>query len=166
MLRSALRPAALALLLGAPAAAQPAATTAFGGITADIRAPVEVSADALSVDQTDGTATFTGNVVIGQGEMRLSADRVSVVYAEGDRRRIRSLEASGGVTLVSGEDAAEAAEARYDVESGTVTLTGDVIVTQGQNVLAGETMVVDLGDGTARVEGRVRSVLQPGSGSD
>ena len=70
------------------------------------------------------------------------------------------------MTLVSGEDAAEAAEARYDVESGTVTLTGDVVVTQGQNVLAGETMVVDLGDGTARVEGRVRSVLQPGSGSD
>ena len=155
-----LRPLLTALILAAPPAV--AQNVTFGGIRADIKAPVEVAADDLSVNQSDGSAVFTGNVVIGQGEMRLSADRVRVIYAEGGRNRIRSLDATGNVTLVSGADAAEAQAATYDVESGNVTLTGDVVLTQGQNVLTGDRMEVNLGSGTARVQGRVRSVLQPG----
>jgi lipopolysaccharide export system protein LptA len=145
---------------GQPAMAQ---NVAFGGMKADTSAPVEVSADSLSVDQTDGSAVFSGNVVIGQGEMRLSAASVTVVYAEGGQNRIKSLHAKGQVTLVSGPDAAEAAEAVYDVESGNVLLTGDVVLTQGQNVLTGDRMTVNLATGQAQVDGRVRSVLQPGS---
>lgn len=147
------------ILAASPAVAQ---NVAFGGMRADISAPVEVAADNLSVNQADGSAVFTGNVVIGQGEMRLSADSVTVTYAEGGQNRIRSLDAEGNVTLVSGADAAEAEAATYDVESGNVTLTGDVILTQGQNVLTGDKMLVNLESGTAQVEGRVRSVLQPG----
>ena len=59
-------------------------------------------------------------------------------------------------------DAAEAQDAVYDVASGNVTLTGDVMLTQGQSVLSGEKMDVNLSTGTASVSGRVRSVLQPG----
>lgn len=155
-----LRPLMIALLLSAgPAAAQ---NVAFGGMRADTAAPVEVSADNLSVDQSDGSAVFSGNVVIGQGEMRLAAERVTVIYAEGGQDRIKALKAEGAVTLVSGTDAAEAAEADYDVESGIVVLSGDVVLTQGRNVLTGDRMRVDIGAGTAQVEGRVRSVLQPG----
>lgn len=148
----------LALCLSASAA--PAQTIAFGGLKADISAPVEVAADKLSVNQADGSAVFTGNVVIGQGEMRLSADSVIVIYAAGGQDRISSLQASGQVTLVSGADAAEAQQAVYDVASGNVTLTGDVVLTQGRNVLSGERMVVDLATGSAQVEGRVRTILQ------
>ncbi|MDO5612724.1 MAG: LptA/OstA family protein [Paracoccus sp. (in: a-proteobacteria)] len=156
----------IALTLTAlPAAAQ---TVAFGGMRADISAPVEVSADSLSVNQADGTALFQGNVVIGQGEMRLSAQSVRVEYADGagagtdGQRRIRALDASGGVVLVSGPDAAEAKSARYEVDSGMVTLSGDVLLTQGSNVMSGDRIVVNLADGTAQAQGRVRSVLQPG----
>lgn len=155
-----LRPLLTVLILASsPAVAQ---DVAFGGMRADTSAPVEVAADNLSVNQGDGSAVFTGNVVIGQGDMRLSADSVTVVYAQGGQSRIRSLEASGNVTLVSGPDAAEAQAATYDVETGNVTLTGDVVLTQGQNVLTGDTMQVNLGSGTAQVQGRVRSILQPG----
>lgn len=155
-----LRPLLTALILAAtPAVAQ---NVAFGGMRADITAPVEVRADNLSVNQADGSAVLTGNVVIGQGGMRLSADRVTIIYAEGDQNRIRSLDAIGNVTLVSGPDAAEAKAATYDVAGGNVTLTGDVVLTQGQNVLTGDTMQVNLGTGQAQVQGRVRSVLQPG----
>lgn len=155
-----LRPLLTALILAAaPAAAQ---TTTFGGMRADTSAPVEVAADNLSVNQADGSAVFTGNVVIGQGAMRLSADKVTVIYAEGGTSRIRSLDAAGNVTLVSGPDAAEAQAATYDVAGGHVTLTGDVVLSQGRNVLTGNTMQVDLATGTAQVQGRVRSVLQPG----
>lgn len=155
-----LRPALIALALAAgPASAQ---NTAFGGMSADTSAPVEVAADNLAVNQADGSAVFTGNVVIGQGEMRLSADRVTVIYAEGGQNRISSLRAEGNVTLVSGPDAAEAGTADYDVESGQVVLNGDVVLSQGSNVLTGDQVTVDLGTGTAQVQGRVRSVLQPG----
>lgn len=156
---------AMMTLLAGLAAAQVAdapSATVFGGIRANIKSPVEVTSDALSVNQADGTASFRGNVSISQGEMRLKADDVTVVYAGNDRRRISRLRATGGVTLVNGTDAAEAREASYDVEAGTVTLTGDVLLSQGGNVLAGQKMVVNLADGTASVEGRVRSVLQPG----
>lgn len=153
-------PIALMLaVLAMPAAAQ---NMTFGGMRADTSAPVEVAADNLSVNQTDGTAVFTGNVVIGQGEMRLSAAEVHVDYAEGGQNRIRALRASGNVTLVSGPDAAEAQEAVYDVEAGEVTLIGDVVLSQGANVLSGDRLVVDLATGAAQVQGRVRSILQPG----
>ena len=160
MLRFPILPGLLALGLALPAAAQ---TVAFGGIQADTAAPVEVTAESLRVDQDTGEAVFTGNVLIGQGAMRLSADSVTVVYAEGGQNRIRSLNATGGVTLVSGPDAAEAAQAVYDVEKGTVVLTGDAIVTREGSVLAGDRIEVRLKDGTASVQGGVRTVLQPGA---
>lgn len=149
----------LTVALPAPAAAQ---TVAFGGITADVTAPVEIAADSLQVDQSTGEAVFSGNVVIGQGEMRLSAEQVTVIYAPDTNQKISRLHATGQVTLVNGPDAAEAQDAVYDVASGNVTLTGDVMLTQGQSVLSGEKMDVNLSTGTASVSGRVRSVLQPG----
>ena len=79
--------------------------------------------------------------------------------------RIDRLEASGGVTLVSGEEAAEADQADYDIDAGTVEMTGNVLLTQGQNALTSERMVVDLDTGTAQMAGRVRTVLQPGEGN-
>ena len=151
----------LALAGGWAGAAGAQATSGFGNAQ-DVKQPVEVTADALSVDQKTGKATFTGHVLIGQGGMRLSADSVTVTYAAGGQNRISALHAQGNVTLVSGEDAAEAKAADYSVESGNVVLTGDVLLTQGGNVLAGETVTVNLASGTANASGRVRSVLQPG----
>lgn len=147
------------LLLPVASLAQ-GASVAFGGIRQDTSQPVEVSADTLSVDQETGTAIFTGNVVIGQGEMRLAASRVLVVYNE-DQSRIQRLEATGGVTLVSGQDAAEAARADYDIDSGLVVMSGDVLLTQGGNALTSEQMTVNLKTGSAQMQGRVRTVLQP-----
>ena len=152
-------PMVLSLVLTvAPALAQ---STGFGRAQ-DTKLPVEVTAQQLSVDQKTGKATFSGKVLIGQGQMRLAADRVTVTYAQGDKSRISALHAEGNVTMVSGEDAAEARVADYDVESGNVVLTGDVLLTQSGNVLAGEKVTVDMNTGTANASGRVRSVLQPG----
>lgn len=135
---------------------------AFGTITQDSSAPVEVSADELNIDQDTGEAIFTGNVLIGQGEMRLSAARVSVIYRE-DQSGIQRLEATGGVTLVSGEDAAEAQRADYDIDSGVIVMTGDVLTAQGNNALSADRMTVDLEGGTARMQGRVKTILQNGN---
>ena len=149
----------LGLLVGAAQAQQ----VAFGGLRTDVAAPVEVTADSLAVNQTDGTATFTGNVLIVQGPMRLSAALVRVEYGNADRSRISRLHASGGVTLVSQAEAAEAREAVYDVAAGTVEMTGDVLLTQAENVLSGQRLTVDLRTGTGQMDGRVRTILQPGT---
>lgn len=143
-------------------AAAQGAQVGFGSATHDTSAPVEVTASNLDVDQSSGTAVFTGDVLIAQGQMRLSAPRVLVVYLE-DRTGIKRLEATGGVTLVSGEDAAEGANAEYDVQTGLIEMSGDVLLVQGVNVLSGDRMFVDTAAGTARMTGRVKTVLQPGS---
>ncbi len=132
----------------------------FGTMQQDSSLPVEVSADQLSVDQSSGVAIYSGDVVVGQGDMRLAAQRVRVVYAEA-AGRVERLEATGGVTLVSGEEAAEAERADYNLSDGTVVMTGNVLLTQGQNALTADRMVVNLDDGTAQMDGRVRSVFQP-----
>lgn len=144
-----------------PAFAQ-GTNVAFGTIRQDTNQPVEVTADNLAVDQDSGTAVFTGNVMIGQGEMRLSAARVLVVY-RAENKGIARLEATGGVTLVSGPDAAEAERADYNIDDGTIVMTGNVLLAQGASALSADTMSVRLSDGTAQMSGRVRTILQTGS---
>jgi lipopolysaccharide export system protein LptA len=150
--------AALAL---APAAMAQQAQVAFGGLKQDTTLPVEVEADQLAVNQADGTATFTGNVRVNQGEMILTAGEVLVEYAEGNKS-IARLHASGGVTLVSATDAAEAANATYTIDSGKVVMEGAVLLTQGNSAISGERLVIDLKAGTGVMEGRVKTVFQPG----
>lgn len=146
--------------LAQPLVAQ-GANVAFGTIRQDTDLPVEVTADSLSVDQETGTAIFTGNVMIGQGEMRLTAARVLVVY-RAENKGIARLEATGGVTLVSGEDAAESQQANYSIDDGTIVMTGDVLLAQGASALSADRMTVRLSDGTAQMTGRVRTILQTG----
>jgi len=147
----------LALLLGTAANAQ--TNIDLGGISADPKAPVEVSADNLSVDQDSGTAVFSGNVVISQGDLRLSAGSVRVVYSDstGD---IAQLLATDGVTLVTDSEAAEAATADYNLTTGILTLSGSVLLTQGASALSAEQMTINLNSGRAQMSGRVRTVFQ------
>ena len=138
---------------------------AFGSGPRDPSLPVEVTADSLRVDQTNGTAIFTGSVLVGQGEMRLSANEVRVEYAMKDGKstgEVARVLATGSVTFVNGPEAAEGETADYSVPDGTMLLTGNVILTQGQNVLSGERLVVNMDDGTGVMEGRVKSILQTG----
>lgn len=152
--------ALFALLLAAPLAAQ--TNIDLGGITTNPNAPVEVAADSLSVDQETGTAIFEGNVVIGQGDLRIGASRAQVVY-DGATGNIASFEASGGVTFTTATEAAEAQNANYDLINGKLVLTGDVILTQGPSALSADRMTIDVKTGNAQMEGRVRTVFQQGN---
>ncbi len=137
------------------------AAIAFGGLKADTTLPVEVQADQLAVNQADGSAVFTGNVLVGQGEMRIAAGSVRVEYSS-DGKGIERLFATGGVTLTNASDAAEAREAVYTIDSGNVVMTGDVLLTQGNSAISGQKLVIDLKAGTGVMEGRVQTVFQPG----
>ncbi len=157
-------PVLAAIAMASVAMAQ-GADVALGVGSFDRSQPVEVTADTLSIDQENGSAVFDGNVLVVQGDIRMSAALITVVYAtdeSGTANGISELQASGGVTIVTATDAAEAAEAVYSVESGLVTMSGDVLLTQGQAALSGERLVLDLNAGTGRMEGRVRTIFNPG----
>lgn len=154
----------IAAITAIPSLSMAQGTIAFGAVKADPSAPVEVSAENLEVNQTDGSAKFTGDVVIIQGVMRLSADEVLVTYKTGDDQQktgIETLNAIGKVILVNGPDAAEADEAEYNIDSGTIEMRGNVLLSQGEAVLTSNHMTVNLTSGTAQMAGRVKTILNP-----
>lgn len=156
-----LRYALMGLLLAAlaPALAAAQVSIGFGGVAYDRSQPVEITADGLTLDQTTGEAVFTGNVLIVQGDLRMAAAQVRVVYATTGNQEVQEVVATGGVLVTRGADAAEGNSARFEVASALLTLTGDVLVTQGPTAIAGDRMVVNMRTGDGSVDGRVRTVL-------
>ncbi len=132
----------------------------FSGLDAVRGLPVEMRADQLRVDTGTGETVFSGNAVLGQGDMRIAAPEIRIIYAPDDGNRIQRLEASGGVTLVTASEAAEAQSAVYEVIAGTVAMRGAVILTQGQNILSGDRLDVNVRTGQGRMDGNVRSIIQ------
>lgn len=126
--------------------------------------PVEVTADQLSVNQAAGTALFTGHVIVGQGDMRMTAPWVQVVYTKGTngtRGSISRVHAKDGVTLTTPTEAAEGKDAVYTVSTGIVVMTGNVVLTQGQNAMSGQRLDIDMTKGTGIMRGRVQTVFHP-----
>lgn len=135
---------------------------AFGATRADPTLPVEVTSETLNVNQQNGSAEFVGNVVVVQGEMRLTAERVLVIYNQ-ERSAIDRLEATENVVLVSPPDAAEGDWAEYTIDSGVIVMRGNVLLTQGPSVISGDQMNANLTTGTATMTGRVKTILQQGN---
>ena len=146
-------------LLAFTASAQ--TSLSLGGFTTDLDAPVEITADKLTVSQSDGSAQFEGNVIIAQGVIRLAASLVTVTYLEAGG--IDRLNASGGVTLVTQTESAKAETAEYDLTNRQLMMRGEVVLIQGQNAISADSMNIDLASGAAVMEGRVRTVLSSGS---
>jgi lipopolysaccharide export system protein LptA len=156
--------AIVAAMLPGPALAQ--AQVPFGGLEHDASLPVEITADRLELDQAAGSAVFTGQVKVGQGTLRLAADRVEVFYDADSTEptgKVQRMIAAGNVTLANGTEAAEADHAVYEVAAGTVVMEGNVLLTQGQNALSSQRLDIDLNRGTGRLEGRVQTIFVPGT---
>ena len=132
------------------------ASLAFGGKDLAADAPIEITSESLEVDQSNGTVVFSGDVLISQGVLRLSAAKVLVSY-DNDTSMIATINASDGVVLVSGAEAAEA--------DGAELMSGNVVLMQGNFALSAKQMRIDLKDGSAQMIGRVKTVLQPKSKS-
>jgi lipopolysaccharide export system protein LptA len=67
------------------------------------------------------------------------------------------------VTFVTATEAAEAESADYNLTDGTLTLSGNVLLTQGPSALSSDRMTINLKTGTARMDGRVRTVFNQGN---
>ena len=161
---------------------------ALQGFSQNRDQPVHIEAATLEVRDKQKQATFSGDVRVKQGDTGLRCKSLVVFYEQdgeaadqsktlqaaspgpGGEQRIKRLEARGGVVVTQKEQTATGDLGIFDMKSNTVTLTGNpVVMTQGQNILRGEKLVVDLTSGTSRVEsnkgsqGRVQGLFLPGS---
>src|SRR3712207_6934796 len=110
--------AAAFLLLGAPASGQEA-TSALRGHNTD--APVDVAADRIEVQDRADRAIFSGNVVVRQGQITLTAPRLTVAYSSGGGVQLRRIDATGGVTVRSPSETASGNVGIYDTQDRILT---------------------------------------------
>jgi len=93
-------------------------------------------------------------------------------FAPQGAQDIRRIEARGGVTITTRDQIATGDLGVYDPKKKTMTLTGNVVVSQGKNVLHGDSVVVDTVTGDAHFESgastqnRVRALILPKKDAD
>ncbi len=112
--------------------------------------PIAVNADSFTADLQGETGTYTGNVLVVQGAIRLRADEVTVDAPAG---RATRMEARGGIVVESPSGTATGALAIYDISTRTVRLTGNVVLTNDANVMRGNVLEVRIADGRATLSG-------------
>jgi lipopolysaccharide export system protein LptA len=160
---------------------------ALQGFSQNRDQPVHIEAASLEVRDKQKQATFSGDVRVKQGDTGLRCKSLVVFYeqsgdpTEGSKtlqaanpgpsgeQRIKRLEARGSVVVTQKDQTATGELGIFDMKTNTVTLTGNpVVMTQGQNVLRGGKLVVDLTSGVSRVEAGksgqgVQMLVQPGA---
>ena len=189
--------AGMALVVATGVSAAPAQTTqnvpnAVQGFSQNRESPVQIEALSLEVREKEKLATFSGEVNVVQGDTTMKCKSLVVFYDGGEGgdaggkggkstpvkaanpgpgggQQIRRLEAKGGVIITQQGQTASGDTGIFDMQGNTITLAGNVVVTQGPNILRGDRLVVDMTNGVSRVEsaksadGRVRALIQPGS---
>ncbi|MFZ3034495.1 MAG: lipopolysaccharide transport periplasmic protein LptA [Parvibaculum sp.] len=163
--------AAATVMMSAPTSALAAsAGSPLEGFATDPKQPVEIEADRLEVDDKNKTAVFIGNVLAVQGATRLRSDRLKATYSagpDGGRNQVRQIVATGRVHVLSKDDqSADGDWARYDVIGRTIIMGDKVVLRQGQNVIRGKKLTIDLNSGRSRVTGGVSSTTAQESGQE
>lgn len=182
-----------ALLICAPmsVSAQAPGTGFATGYQANANKPVDIEADVLEVDDKKKTAIFRGNVSATQGDVNLKSNTVHVSYngtgaktanasssdaaaspfgAGGEITQIRA-EGDVFVTMKSKNQTVRSDTALFDVVTQKITVSGDVVLSEGGNVIKGSKLIIDIKNGTSTVEntnrgsdgkgGRVGAVFTP-----
>ena len=140
------------------------------GLPEDRQQPIQLEADRAQLDQNTGVSTYEGNVLITQGSMRLSGDKVIIYVKDGEFER---MEAFGDPVKFRYKPAADKEEingsgqqAAYDVKSGTIVVNTNATFTQGGDKFIGDRVEYDLNQDLVKARGggnggRVRFTIQP-----
>lgn len=131
----------------------------------DSNAPVNFTADRIEVQDRADRAVFSGNVIATQGDLTLTAPRLTVAYSSGGGIQIERIDATGGVTVRSPSETAMGQYAIYDLNSRLITLLGGVTLNRGPSNVKGGRLVIDLNTGRAVLDGSaVGAGTQQGQG--
>ena len=152
--------------------------TSYAQFESDSAAPIEIVADSMEWLNEEKIAIARGNADAVQGRYTLSAHVLIAHIADepnGNQEpnsQISLIEAEGDVLLITPNEKARGSIGIYDVRNKTAVLTGSVVLTQGENVLHGERLTMDLNTGHSRLEGatgpkdptddgRVKAIFNP-----
>ncbi len=163
--------AGLDVSLAQAAEAQAAKPSLLGKHDAD--APINIAADKFVADENAKTGTWSGNVVITQGDMRMRANSVRMNVVGKDNKPDKIF-AQGNVVVDSPTSGTVTGDnGIYDVVQRSVNLTGHVVLTKQNNSMRGAQMTVNLvtgiatlgggaaAPGTASQSGRVQGIFTP-----
>ncbi len=142
--------------------------------------PVKIDAGSLQVLDKEQKAIYKGDVVAVQGQTTLRCSTLTVFYmqqkdkanapkadtAQGGNA-IKKLNCDGPVSVVSTTQTATGDYGVFDAEHDLVTLTGNVVLADCENVQQGDKLVYNTKTGIANVTNagnrRVQGVFTPGS---
>ncbi|MCX5859042.1 MAG: lipopolysaccharide transport periplasmic protein LptA [Proteobacteria bacterium] len=113
--------------------------------------PVRIQAERLEADNQAGVLIFTGSVLLRQGDLVLSTDRVEA-YFNPQNREVTRITATGNVKMSQGDRIAVGDKAEYDVPGEMMVLTGSPRLIQGEDQVEGERIRVDLTKNRYEVE--------------
>lgn len=176
-LRVAMFCAGIAMLAPLPVRAQSVVQgvpNAMQGFSTNRDQPIKIESETLEMRDKKKEATFTGHVKVVQGDTTLLSDSLLVYYdgseangaAKGapkapaaknqmpgaSNSSIRRLEAKGNVIVTQRDQVVTGETAIYDTKTNLVTMLGNVVLTQGPNVLRGDRLLTDMTTGISRVE--------------
>jgi lipopolysaccharide export system protein LptA len=148
---------------------------ALQGFSQNRDKPIKINSATLEVRDKDKVATFAGDVHLVQGDTTMRSKTLVVFYdddpsksgkppaggAQGAQQnqnqqnqtqQIKRVEAKGNVIVVQKDQTATGESGIFDMRANTVTLLGNVVISQGPNVVKGEKLTVDMTTGVSRVE--------------
>lgn len=148
-------------LIAAAAMIAPAANAQLG----NSRGPIEITADRFELDDVKHEAIYQGNVDVIQGQSRIRANQVVVSYwskesqkeraaaATGSIGALKEIRATGDVYYITPAERVKAERGLYDAAKERITLSGNVLVTNPEGVIAGEHLIIDIPKGRYNMDG-------------
>ena len=169
MIRHLLIAAAVALAVS-PALADQTADI-FGGFQAKSTDPIQVDAASLETfeEGAQRISVFSGGVTVKRGNTTMTAGQIKLYSGlEGEAASsFTRIEASGKIRVTSKDQVVTGDTAVVDMATNTITVDGNVVLSQGANVISGAKLVVNLATGRARVDQapgkQIRGVFSPAS---
>jgi lipopolysaccharide export system protein LptA len=139
-------------------------TPAFGFST-NSQAPIDITSDTVEASQKDNTVTFNGNVIAKQEDITLYANKMVVSYNP-DTKKFKEIMAVGNVRIVQLDRRATSQKASFEQDAAKVTLEGEAVLREGENVIRGERIIYYVDEQRSVVEGgkggRVTTTISPG----
>ena len=115
--------------------------------------PVNYAADRIELQDRQNRVVLSGDVVITQGDLRLTAGRTTVAYSDAGALRIQRIDATGGVVVTRGGERASGSAGVYDFNRRVIVLSGGVNLRRGSDTLNGGRLTIDLNSGLSSVDG-------------
>lgn len=139
-------------------------------LPSDRNQPISLVADRATYNEKTGVTTYTGNVMIEQGTMKLHAD--SIVGQLNSQRQLQTVNATGRpakfqqqISAQKGIARGEAQKIVYNAETGIITLTGNAYLNQDGASVRGNTLRYSMNKGDIEAQGsgsnRVQLVIPP-----